>query len=287
VTADGHAETRRDLVVNGLRVAVFERGDGEPCLLLHGYPQSHWCWRRIVPALADARRVIAVDWFGWGESERTARAAAPYDVEVERIGRLLDALGLDRVDLLAHDYGGFVGLGFAIRCPRRVARLAILNSRAHATFPPLPWFQFASLSWLARAPGAAWFFRRLPLYELHRRSFRAYVKNGSFSNDDLERYLGWLRAADGREWLGDFYRHYRVAVRAELGEGCRRLDVPAAVIWGDADPYCPFAIAEDLAARVPGARLTRVAGADHYVLEERPAEVAAALRNLLVTPARG
>lgn len=271
------AGTRRDLVVDGLRVAVFESGAGEPCVLLHGYPQSHWCWRHVTAALARSHRVFAVDWFGWGESERSLRAAPVYDQEVARVGRLLDALGLEQVNLFGHDYGGFVGLGFALHGRERLLRLAILNSRAHLTFPALPYLQFAALSALARAP----LFERLPLYEMHRRSLRRYVVNGSWSPEDLERYLGWLRTRGGRRWLAHFYRHYRVRVRPELREGCRRVDVPTAVIWGDRDPYCPLAIAEDLAARMPRAHLVAVKGADHYVVEERPAEVSAALRTLL------
>jgi pimeloyl-ACP methyl ester carboxylesterase len=274
---------RRDVTVDGARVAVWESGAGEPCVLLHGYPQSHWCWRHVAPALAASHRVIAVDWLGWGASERSLALAPAYDDEVARLGRLLDALALERVDLLAHDYGGFLALGFARRARARLRRLAILNSRAHATFPWPSYLQFAALSWIGRTvPGA---YARMPLHELHRRGFARYVRNGSFTEADVERYLGFLRTADGRQWLAHFFAHYSVAPRPGLAEACARIDVPAAVVWGDADPYCPFAIAQDLAARLPDATLTRIAGADHYVMEERPAEVTAALRALLARPA--
>ena len=51
------AEVRREVIVDGLRAAVFESGAGEPCLLLHGYPESHWCWRSVAGALATTRRL--------------------------------------------------------------------------------------------------------------------------------------------------------------------------------------------------------------------------------------
>jgi pimeloyl-ACP methyl ester carboxylesterase len=273
---------RRDVKIEGARVAVFEAGAGEPCVLLHGYPQSHHCWRRVVPALAESHRVIAPDWPGWGESERSLAQALDYDAEVERIGALLDALGLVRANLLAHDYGGFLALGFAIRHPERLLRLAILNSRAHRTFPLGPYLQFAALSLFARAPRL---FARLPLHAQHRRSLAHHVANGEWSSEDLERYLAFLKTADGVRWLAHFFAHYRVAVRPELAEGARAIRVPTAVIWGDADPYCPFAIAEDLGARIPQARVVRVRGADHYVMEERPGDVTAGLRELLGAPA--
>lgn len=283
----GPRPVRRDVTVDGLRAAVFESGAGEPCVLLHGYPQSHEAWHRVAPRLAESHRVVAVDWFGWGESERSTAAALDYDAEVARLGRLLDVLGLDRVNLFAHDYGAFLGLGFALRQGERLSRLALLNSRAHATFPWRPRLQFAALGGLARTPGLRRLFALLPLYAMHRRSLGRYVRNGSFSPADLERYLGWLRLREGRLWLGAFYRAYRVAVRPELAEGCARLRLPAAVIWGDADPYCPFSIAADLATRLPRARLVRLRGADHYVMEERPDEVVAALRALLAEPVPG
>jgi pimeloyl-ACP methyl ester carboxylesterase len=278
-------ERRSDLVVDGLRIAVFERGAGEPCVLLHGYPQDHWCWRHVGAALAASHRVIAPDWFGWGQSERSLEAAPAYDLEVERLEGLLDALGLERVNLFAHDYGAFLALGFAIRNPRRLLRLAILNSRANATFPFVWYLQFATLSWLARIPGLRRAYDVLPFYALHARSFERYVANGSWSRGELEGYVAWMRTAEGRRWLQHFYRYYEVSLRPGLKEGCARIAVPAAVVWGDCDPYCPFDIAEDLAARMPQARLVRLAGADHYVMEERPKEVLAALCDLLMQPA--
>jgi pimeloyl-ACP methyl ester carboxylesterase len=229
--------------------------------------------------------VIAVDWFGWGESERSLAVAPEYEQEVARIGRLLDALGLARVNLFGHDYGGFLGLGFAVRWPGRLRRLAILNSRAQRTFPLGSYAQFGALSLMARTPGLRSLLEMMPIHTAHVRSLGRYVANGSFSAADLERYIGWMRSRAGRRWFAHFYEHYRVAVRPELAAGCRNVTAPAAVIWGDADPFCPFATAEELARLLPRARLTRLAGADHYVMEERPAEVADALQRLLAEPA--
>jgi len=236
-----------------------------------------------VPALAATHRVIAVDWPGWGASERSLALAPAYDEETARIGLLLDALGLARVNLFAHDYGGYLALGFARGNTQRLLRLAILNSRAHRTFPWPSYLQFALLSLLGRtAPGA---YAHLPLDAMHRRTLARYVRNGSFSLDDVERYVGFLRDPDGLRWLAHFFAHYSVALRPEVIEGCARIDVPAAVVWGDADPFCPLAIAEDLASRLPDATLVRIAGADHYVMEERPEDVTRALRALLERPA--
>jgi len=267
-----------------LRVAVFETGAGETCLMLHGYPQNHDCWAEPARLLSGSYRLIAVDWFGWGASERSFSVAPRYEEEVARLGRLLDALGLAKTNLFAHDYGSFLALGFASRSPERLLRLAILNSRAQSTFPWLSYLQFGAFSWLACNALLRPILDVLPIYDIHRRSMQRYIRNGSFTHEQLESYIGWMRTPAGKGWLEHFFRHYQVRERPELRAGARTIDVPAAVIWGDADPFCPFPIAEELASLLPQATLTRIAGGDHYVMEERPLEVHAALRALLDRP---
>jgi pimeloyl-ACP methyl ester carboxylesterase len=273
---------RRDLVIDGVRVALFEAGAGPPIVLLHGYPQSHRCWRRVAPALATSHRVIVPDWFGWGESERSLALAPRFDDEVHRVGALLDALGLDRVAIAGHDYGGLLALAFATRSPARVTRLALINTRAHGTFS-WPWYlTLGAATWLARIPLLGRSLALWPSYTLHRRIImRRYVANGSFDEAELDGYLRWMATWPGRRWFAHFYRHFRISPRRELGRAAPTLAMPIALIWGDRDPYFPFAIAEDLATRIPKAMLTRIEGGDHYVVEERPTEVIAALRGWL------
>ncbi len=279
-----HFGSRRVLTVDGQRLAVFEDGAGEACLLLHGYPQDHWCWHHVAADLTRDHRVIAPDWFGCGESERVLSDTARYEVEVERIRLLLDTLGLARVNLICHDYGGFLGLGFAQGYRDRLLRLAIINSRAQGTFAPGPYVLFNAFVLAARLPFGERLYEASPLYAMHRLFLRRYVRNGSFSEAELERYIGFLRTRAGRRWLGRFYRHFQATRRRQLREGCAVLDLPVAVIWGDRDPYSPISIGEELARLLPRAEMTRIEGADHYVAEERPAPVIAALRRLLSVP---
>ena len=130
-----------------MNVVHIEAGEGEPVLLLHGYPQSSACWRHQIPALAEHHCVMAADWPGFGRSE-PPDTPATYDAEVERIGRLADSFALDRFNLVAHDYGGFLGLGYVQCHPGRVMRVALLNTRAHNIFRP--WFYLRSSPTLHR-----------------------------------------------------------------------------------------------------------------------------------------
>jgi pimeloyl-ACP methyl ester carboxylesterase len=117
------------LNVNGVRLNVLVEGEGEPVVLLHGWPDSHLVWRKQVPALVAAgRRVIAPDLRGFGDSDK------PPGVEDYAIPHLLtdlqgiaDALGLERFALVGHDWGAAVAWAFASLIPDRVERLAAIS----------------------------------------------------------------------------------------------------------------------------------------------------------------
>lgn len=258
-----------------------EAGEGEPVLLLHGYPQSASCWRHQIPTLAARHRVIAPDWPGFGRSDPPPTPAT-YDAEVERIGELADSFGLDRFNLVAHDYGGFLGLGYTLRHPERVLRLALLNTRAHSIFRP--WFYHFSRGqrWaVTNTPGLA---RRLPLSRIHQLFLRPYRRLGCWDSAIEHEYLDWMDTPQGRHTFVDFFTNYHLPVVPWLAEGLNTIACPTAVIWGDRDRYIPVRTAFELADRIPNATLTRLRGADHYVMEERPAEVTEALVELLARP---
>lgn len=269
--------------IDGRRVFAVSAGRGEPVLLLHGYPQSASCWRHQIEALAGDHHVVAPDWPGFGRSDPPS-SAPTYDNEVERIERLVEQLGWQRFNLCAHDYGGFVGLGYVIRHPERVLRLALLNTRAHGIFRP--WFYRFSLCqhWIATRTVLAAAARRAPLGALHHRALARYRTKGCFDTALEAEYLGWMDTPQGRQTFWEFFAHYPVPAIEWLSERLDGIRCPTTVIWGDRDPYVPFATARELADRIPDATLIRLRGADHYIMEERPREVTDALLALLNRP---
>ncbi|MBX3157348.1 MAG: alpha/beta fold hydrolase [Deltaproteobacteria bacterium] len=270
--------------IDGARVAYAEAGSGEPVVLLHGYPQSHEAWRHQIPELAATHRVIAVDWVGWGASEKRADLSYAYGDEVARVGKLLDALGIARANLFGHDYGGYLALGFAAAHPNRVLRLAVLNSRAHDTFPRVGFWAVWLMCVLARL--APWLMARLPLTAIHRLGLESYAAAGCFDRAQVERYVAWLDEPAGRRWFAAFYRGYQVRPRrGNLAALARAARAPMAFVWGTDDEWCPPAIALELHAAVPGSLLTLLDHGNHYILEHRPADVTAALRALLAAAA--
>ncbi|WP_232001782.1 alpha/beta fold hydrolase [Mycobacterium sp. 852014-52450_SCH5900713] len=269
--------------VDGCNVFGEAAGTGEPVLLLHGYPQSASCWRHQIKALADSHHVVAPDWPGFGRSAPPATAPT-YDEEVERIERFVAELGWQRFNLCAHDYGGFIGLGYAIRHPERVLRLALLNTRAHGIFRP--WFYRFSRGqhWIATHPPASRAAQHLPLATLHHLALARYRRLGCFDTVLEAEYLGWMNSPEGKRTFWNFFAHYPVPIVPWLAERLGTIRCPVAVIWGDRDPYIPFSAARELAESIPHATLVRLRGADHYVMEERPDEVTSALVSLLGAP---
>lgn len=274
----------KETTVDGARLCYAESGAGDPLVLLHGWPESHRAWRHQIGPLSARRRVLAPDWLGWGDSARDTTLTCDYDSEVERIARMFDALGLDRVDLACHDYGGFLGLGFVQRHPDRVRRLAILNSRAHRTFT-LPYrLLFGAFTVGSRHRPTRRLLSTAPVHPIHRIGLARYLRNGSVDRAQLARYLDMLRTPEGRHWYTHFWSGYEVRVRPELGARLPEITCPTTVIWGGNDPAIPLRTAEELAHHIPDAELVRME-ADHFLMEERPAEVTAALLNWLDRPA--
>jgi pimeloyl-ACP methyl ester carboxylesterase len=115
--------------VNGLELNVIIEGEGPDVLLVHGFPDDHAVWRKQIPALVAAGyRVIAPDTRGCGDSDMALRVADyRVDVLVSDLVGVLDALGIEKVRLVAHDWGAIQGWYLAMRHPERVERYIALS----------------------------------------------------------------------------------------------------------------------------------------------------------------
>lgn len=118
-----------DITANGLRFYVVDEGAGTPVVLLHGFPDTSHLWRHLVPALVGAGyRAIAPDLRGRGKSERPERVE-DYKLtnSVADVAAIMDALGVERAHVVAHDWGAAVAWLFASLMPQRVDRLVAVS----------------------------------------------------------------------------------------------------------------------------------------------------------------
>src|SRR4051812_4960934 len=118
----------RFIGANGITQHVAEAGDpdGDPVVLLHGWPQHWYEWRHVMPALADRHRVLAVDLRGFGWSDAPESGYAKEELATDILA-VLDALELDRVKLIGHDWGGWIGFLLCLRAPERFDRFLALG----------------------------------------------------------------------------------------------------------------------------------------------------------------
>jgi pimeloyl-ACP methyl ester carboxylesterase len=116
---------------------------------------------------------------------------------------------------------------------------------------------------------------------LHHLALTRYRKQGCFDTAAEGEYLRWMDTPEGRRTFVEFFAHYHLPRVPELAAGLDQISCPTAIIWGDRDAYIPFRTALELSQHIPGATLTRLHGADHYVMEQRPDQVTSALLDLL------
>lgn len=257
------------ITVNELAFHVVDEGQGPAVLLLHGFPDSAALWRHQVPALVDAGyRVIAPDLRGFGESDRPEGVEAyRLKVLVGDVLGILDALGVERVSVVGHDWGAALGWALAARAPERVQRLAAL-SQGH----PAGYFTDAmvqrELSWYTLFflfPGVA--------EDALRRDGWALLRALLRERGDLDRYLtdlgrpGALTAA--LNW-------YRANVSAEFfgqlnPQPLPPVECPVLGVWSDGDPHCGEAQMLASQRYVTGPwSYARVDGASHWIPLDAP-----------------
>lgn len=139
--------------INGLRIHYIDEGKGDIVLCLHGEPTWSFLYRRIISILAAKYRVMAMDFVGFGRSDKfTERGEYSFYMHRDTLASFIDKLTLNKITLAVHDWGGLVGLALVGEIPERFARLVIMNTglptaeedvdrdRAHAF---LAWRQFA------------------------------------------------------------------------------------------------------------------------------------------------
>ena len=273
--------THEFAMVEGHRIAYLDEGEGPPLILLHGIPTSSLLWREVIPVLAQTRRVIAPDMLNYGQSDKPERADASINAQARILVGLMDALGLARADLAAHDIGGGVAQIVAVRHPERLNRLILLSAICFDSWP-IPEFE------PLQEPGAE---AAMSVREFAN-MLCDFLPQGVASTNGLstEATNIMLRPWAGEAGKAALFRNFRrlnpeytMAIAREL----ETLDLPTLVLWGDKDPFQKPAYAQRLADAIPGARLEWIEGAAHWIMEEQPGEVAARIAAFLTAPNPG
>ena len=259
--------------IDGLRMHYVDEGprDADPVLLLHGEPTWSFLYRKVIAALlAEDKRCVAPDYFGFGRSDKpTDRGFYTYDLHCASIAALAERLGLERLTVVMQDWGGPIGMRLAVEHPERVARLVVLNTGIFSGRPPSEtWLQFRD------------FMRRVDL-EIRPGQLVNLTCGNSLSDDVVAGYDAPHPVPDSRVGVRMFPElvptepdHPAAAKMLEVRDGISRWDRPALVLFSDSDPIFTPRAAERMAERIPGAGPAEfVRGAGHFLQEQKGEEI--------------
>jgi haloalkane dehalogenase len=274
----GYDFAPRYLEQDGLRMHYVTAGAGDPVLLLHGEPTWAYLYRKMIPPLARVARVVAPDYFGFGRSDKPTRIEDySYDFHYVSIERLADELDLRETTVVVQDWGGPIGLRLAAERPERVARLLILNTGVGAGRAPSPeWLRFREL---VRRVGTELVPGQLVRITCVSHLDDAVVEAYNAPFPTPESKAGVLAFP---ELVPTELDHPSASKMLEVRAALERWEKPALVLFSDSDPIFTPEAAERMAARIPGAGPAEiVAGAGHFLQEERGEEIAERVAHFL------
>ncbi|OEZ29108.1 alpha/beta fold hydrolase [Variovorax boronicumulans] len=258
-------------IANSIRTGAFhtnvhDLGEGAPVLFIHGSGPgvSAWAnWRLVLPVLAQTRRVIAPDMAGFGFTERVPGAAYAMDAWVQQAIDLLDALDIERADVVGNSFGGALALALAIREPHRVRRLVLMGSVGvpFAITPGLDavWGYTPSFANMRRIMDVFAFDRALVTDELAQLRYEASMQPG------FQETFGAMFPAPRQRWV-DAMASPEAAIRA--------LPHETLLIHGREDQVIPLATSLTLSQWIPRSQLHVFGRCGHWTQIEHSARFA-------------
>lgn len=250
--------------VDGTRIAYRSEGTGEVILLVHGITTASFLWRNIVPLLSDRYRVISIDLLGCGDSDKPLDIPYSLPRHAAILHDFMQSLELAPLHFVGHDVGGGIGQIFAVKYPKMLRDLTLINSVGHDFWPVQPIVAM-------RTP----IIRQLAMATLDIGAFRLVVRRGLYHASRLTDQLMdlfWkpMRTREGRRAFLHFADCLNNRHLVEIEDDLRRLAMPVHIIRGEADLYLSGAIAEKLHRDIPGSRLTLVKTGGHFIQEDEP-----------------
>lgn len=250
--------------------------DAPVALLLHGYPNSSYMWKDVLPAVAGAGfRAIAPDFPGYGDSQLIRGDAGTWSDHMQALDDFVAAHDLAPVVLIVHDWGGLIGLRWACDRPYCVRAMAIMGT---GFFPDGKWHGLAEGM---RTPGQG----EQIAASITRETFADLLKGASpnVGEDALDEYWKGFADAERKAAHLALYRSGNFEELEPYQGKLAALDVPTLLLWGADDAFAPVSGAYRFKKEIPHAELVVVDGAGHFLTEDAPERVAKELGRFLST----
>jgi pimeloyl-ACP methyl ester carboxylesterase len=270
--------THRTVRARGAEFHVAEAGSGEDVVLcLHGWPQHWYEWRHLIPALADRHRVLALDLrgFGWSEASRDGYEKEEMAADVLAV---LDELGIERVKLVGHDWGGWIGFLLCLRAPQRFERFLALNilppwTEARAMLPHLWrfWYQAVILS-----PGLGYWLHRSGRF-VPKVLVAASVRREVWDEQTLRSFGDNLAEPARARAAVQVYRVFNLREAPAIMRGRyakQRLTVPTLMLFGTGDKALRPELLAGYQDHADEMEVELVDSCGHFIADEMPELVA-------------
>lgn len=259
--------------IHGHRIAYHEQGSGSPVVLIHGIPTSKLLWRNVMPTLARTHRVFAPDLLNYGQSDKPADANVSIEAQSRMIVKFMDQLGLESADIVAHDIGGGVAQLIAVNYPDRVRKLALMDSVCFDSWP-IPEFLPLQKAGAEESLSLADFLNMM----------RAFMPQGvhrkaAMTDEVMDLYLSPWSTEEGKKALFRNFRRLNPEYTQAIARELRHLPHETLILWAEQDVFQKPAYADKLQQTLPNARLIWIKDAGHWLMEEKPEEIA---RHLIV-----
>jgi pimeloyl-ACP methyl ester carboxylesterase len=254
------------------RIAYVAQGAGPVALFVHGVLLNGHLWRHQLAGLGDVRRCVALDLLAHGRTEIDARQDVSSAANAAMLRELIDALDVDRVDLVGNDSGGGIAQIFAARHPERVRSLTLTDCDTHDNWPPEAFKPFLAMAAAGGLPGALeTMLSNKPFYRSPQALGPAYERPQEVTDETIETYLRPHLAMPQRTRdLERFLAAFDCAQTVAVEKGLRALQAPTLIVWGTDDVYFDVKWAGWLERTIPGTRRrVTLEGARLFFPEER------------------
>lgn len=261
--------------IDGLKYHYIDQGQGDPILFVHGNPTWSFAWRNFVPTLSKTHRTIAVDHIGCGYSSKPQNYKYELAQHIDNLQALVEHLDLKNITLVAHDWGGAIGMGAAGRMPERFKQFVLMNTGAFRSkriplriavcrIPVFGSLAIRGLNLFARSA--------LVMAVTKRDRMTPAIKAGY-----LAPYNSWKNRIATHQFvidipLRDSHVSYNSLVEVESGL-VQFKEHPMRLIWGEKDWCFTTKFLEEFEQRFPKAETVRIGDAGHYVFEDAQAQV--------------
>jgi pimeloyl-ACP methyl ester carboxylesterase len=273
MTATKSQSTKHRVQTPSGRISYTEQGSGPVALFVHGVLLNGYLWRHQQAGLSDVRRTIAVDLLAHRDTEIPSDQDVSVTANAKMLNEFLDALHIDKVDVVGNDSGGGISQIFSALYPERIRSLTLTNCDTHDNWPPEAFKSFVAM---VKAGGLRGTLEAMlsnkSIYRSPEALGPAYEYPEQVTDETIEKYLRPFisteqRTRDLERFVVAFDNKHTVAIEPKL----KALGAPTLIVWGTDDIYFDVKWSHWLSETIPGTtRRVEFEGARIFFPEERP-----------------